>query len=162
MFSNQESSDHLKIILAVIKNSNNLLGYENFKEMIATRKDGSLFPAEIQIGKRFVQNQCLIALTIRDISKKKQDEEKIKHMAYHDSLTNLPNRRLYNEELTIKFRQAKEAFQPLAMLYLDMDRFKYINDSLGHLMGDRMLQEIAKRLSANIRKDDLARKDWRR
>jgi diguanylate cyclase (GGDEF)-like protein/PAS domain S-box-containing protein len=155
LFSNLESKEHLTIILAAIKNSNNLLGYENYKEIIAARKDGSLFPAEIQIGKRFVQDQCLIALTIRDISKKKQDEEKIKHMAYHDSLTNLPNRRLFNEELTSKLKQAKEFFQPLALLYLDMDRFKYINDSLGHIMGDRMLQEIGKRLSTNLRQDDL-------
>ncbi len=54
LFANQESNDHLKVILEAIKNLNNFLGYENFKEIIAARKDSSLFPAEIQIGKRYV------------------------------------------------------------------------------------------------------------
>lgn len=154
LFKSEDSRIYIKTILATIKNLNNLFGYENLKEVIAIRREGTSFPAEIQIGKRFVQDKCLIALTIRDITKKKHYQEKIKYMAYHDTLTNLPNRRLYNDQLTLKLNNARQSNQPLGMMYLDMDRFKYINDSLGHIIGDRMLQEIAKRLSECVRDED--------
>jgi diguanylate cyclase (GGDEF)-like protein/PAS domain S-box-containing protein len=155
LFTDENSNNYLTNLLETITNLNNLSGYENLKEVIATRRDGTSFPAEIQIGKRYVQDRSLVAFTIRDISKKKQFEEQIKHMAYHDSLTNLPNRRLYNEQLNVRLNQARETFKPLVMMYLDMDRFKYINDSLGHIVGDRLLQEIAKRLSLSVRQQDL-------
>ncbi|MEH7247757.1 EAL domain-containing protein [Neobacillus niacini] len=142
-------------ILKTVNNLNYLLGNENSYEMTASRKDGSSFPVEIQIGKRFVQDRSLIAFTIRDITKKKLDQEKITFMAYHDSLTNLPNRHLFNEQLTLKLHEAKQSNQPLVIMYVDIDRFKHINDSIGHLMGDRLLQEIAKRLSESVRKQDL-------
>jgi diguanylate cyclase (GGDEF)-like protein/PAS domain S-box-containing protein len=155
LFSEEKSKISIDNLLNTIKNVNHLLGYENLYEVTASRKDGSSFPVEIQIGKRYVQNTSLIAFTIRDITKKKQDQEKITHMAYHDSLTNLPNRRLFNEQLTLKLNEARQSYQPLVIMYVDMDRFKYINDSLGHMMGDRLLQEIAKRLSESVRKQDL-------
>lgn len=155
LFSEERSKISIDNILNTIKNVNHLLGYENLYEVTASRKDGSSFPVEIQIGKRYVQNRSLIAITIRDITKKKQDQDKITHMAYHDSLTNLPNRRLFNEQLTLKLNEARQSYQPLVIMYVDMDRFKYINDSLGHMMGDRLLQEIAKRLSESVRKQDL-------
>ncbi|MEC1522494.1 EAL domain-containing protein [Neobacillus niacini] len=155
LFSDEKSRTTILNIVETIKNLNHLLNNEHLYEVTASRKDGSTFPAEIQIGKRFVQNRSLIAFTIRDITKKKQDQEKITHMAYHDSLTNLPNRRLFNEQLTIKLNEARHSIQPLVIMYLDMDRFKYINDSLGHLMGDRLLQEVAKRLAQSVRKKDI-------
>nr|WP_263323113.1 EAL domain-containing protein [Neobacillus sp. Marseille-Q6967] len=155
LFADENSKIYVHEILNTIMYLNNLSAYENLKEVIALRKDGSSFPAEIQFGKRYVENRCLIAFTIRDVSKKKQYERKITYMAYHDSLTNLPNRRLFNEQLTIKLKQARESVKPLAIMYLDMDRFKYINDSLGHMMGDRLLQEIAKTLAGCIREQDL-------
>src|SRR5690606_650479 len=101
---------------------------ENLKEVTATKIDGISFPAEIQIGKRFVRNKHFIACTICDITKKKQDQELITHMAYHDSLTNLPNKRLFNDQLSSKLHTAKQKHQTLAMMYLDLDRFKYIKD----------------------------------
>ncbi|MFP7299750.1 EAL domain-containing protein [Neobacillus niacini] len=155
LFSNEKAKLSIENILKTIKNVNHLLGYENLYEVTASRKDGTTFPVEIQIGKRYVQNRSLIAFTIRDITKKKQDQEKITHMAFHDSLTNLPNRRRFNEQLAIKLNEARQSYQPLVIMYIDMDRFKYINDSLGHMMGDRLLQEIANRLSERVRKTDL-------
>ncbi|MEH7114112.1 EAL domain-containing protein [Neobacillus niacini] len=155
LFSEEKSKISIDTILKTIKNVNYIIGYENLYEVTASRKDGSAFPVEIQIGKRYVQNRNLIAFTIRDITKKKHDQEIITQMAYHDSLTNLPNRRLFNEQLTLKLNEARQSYQPLVIMYVDMDRFKYINDSLGHMMGDRLLQKIAKRLSESIRKQDL-------
>lgn len=155
LFLAEESTKYINSLLNTIKNVSYLSGHDNLEEIKAIRKDGTVFPAEIQIGKRYVQNRCLIAVTIRDISKKKHDQEKITHMAYYDSLTELPNRRLFNEKLTFMLNKGRQSNQPLAMMYLDMDRFKYINDSLGHIVGDKLLQEIAKRLSATARAQDL-------
>ncbi|MBO0959006.1 EAL domain-containing protein [Neobacillus sp. MM2021_6] len=155
LFKNEDTEMYIKSILKTIKDLNYLPGNDNLKEVIANRRDGTEFPVEIQIGKRYVQDRCLIAITIRDISNKKHYEEKIKYMAYHDALTDLPNRRLYNQQLTSMLNEARQSNQPLALLYLDMDRFKYINDSLGHIIGDKMLEAIAKRLVASVRDKDL-------
>ena len=158
LFQGKESQKYIKNILEAIASLKNILGYENIKEVIVCRKNGTTFPAEIQIGKRYVQGKCIIACTIRDITTRKEYQEKITHMAYHDGLTDLPNRRFFNEQLTIKLNRAKQKNQLLAIMYLDMDRFKYINDSLGHIIGDKLLQYIAKRLKEGLReKDFLAR-----
>ncbi|MEW9671518.1 EAL domain-containing protein [Ammoniphilus sp. 3BR4] len=129
-------------------------GDEKAAEVMAVRKDQSTFPAEILIGRTFIEDESIIACTIRDISKQKQSQELITYMAYHDGLTDLPNRRKFNDQLNQLLIEAKQNNQSLVMMYLDMDRFKYINDSLGHLVGDKLLQEIAKRLGCNSRKGD--------
>ncbi|MGN8844509.1 EAL domain-containing protein [Niallia sp. HCP3S3_B10] len=152
LFSGEKSQKCLDAILPVIRSLDSI--YENSKEMKLTRKDGTTFPADIQLGKRYVQEKCIIACTIRDITKKKEDEHRITHMAYHDGLTDLPNRRLFNDQLQKLVNKAKDNFEPLALLYLDMDRFKYINDSLGHYIGDRVLCEISKILKQCMRNHD--------
>ncbi len=78
----------------------------------------------------------------------------IEYMAYHDGLTELPNRRRFNEQMNICLNKAKQNNQPFTIMYLDMDRFKNINDSLGHIIGDKVLQEVAKRLIDTVREDD--------
>ncbi|WP_428911884.1 EAL domain-containing protein [Niallia sp. Krafla_26] len=79
----------------------------------------------------------------------------IEYMAYHDGLTDLPNRRMFNDQLLLKLNHAKRMNQTLGVLYLDLDRFKYVNDSLGHIVGDRLLKEVSKRLLASVREEDL-------
>lgn len=154
-FSCETSTNFItKLLESLNNNLESIIGLEHVKEISATRKDGSLFPAEIQIGKRYVQDKSIVAFTIRDITRNKKNQEIITHMAYHDGLTNLPNRRLFNEQLVSLLNQAKQNNQPLALLYLDMDRFKYINDSLGHLIGDKVLQEIAVKLQSSLRTED--------
>ena len=78
----------------------------------------------------------------------------IEYMAFHDGLTDLPNRRLFQDQLLLKLNQAKKMNQTLGIMYLDLDRFKYVNDSLGHIVGDKLLQEVAKRLSSSVREGD--------
>jgi diguanylate cyclase (GGDEF)-like protein/PAS domain S-box-containing protein len=123
-------------------------------EVTASRKDGTEFFAEIQAGRRYVRNKSIAAIMIHDTTSKKEAEALITHMAYHDGLTKLPNRRFYNNQLNACIAEAKQNGQMFAMLYLDMDRFKYINDSLGHIVGDQLLQLIGERLTDSVRKGD--------
>lgn len=90
-----------------------------------------------------------------DITKRKKAEEKLTFLAFHDSLTGLPNRRKLDHELHKALTEAKERKMKVGILFLDLDRFKYINDSLGHKMGDKVLQVIAERLKDRLRNDDL-------
>ena len=78
----------------------------------------------------------------------------IEYMAYHDFLTDLPNRRMFNDQLVQMMNQSKNLNQTFGLLFLDLDRFKYVNDSLGHIIGDKLLQEVAKRIACNIRSGD--------
>lgn len=89
-----------------------------------------------------------------DITKCKRAEEMIKQMAYYDSLTGLPNRVLFNDRLALALAQAHRNQQMLAIMFLDLDHFKTINDTLGHPIGDRLLQGVAQRLTSCIRESD--------
>ncbi|NOQ64244.1 MAG: EAL domain-containing protein, partial [Methyloprofundus sp.] len=89
-----------------------------------------------------------------DISTRKADEKVIHYQANYDNLTGLPNRNLFLDRISEALKKAKSEHQPLALLMLDLDRFKWINDTLGHKAGDLMLQETAKRIKASIRATD--------
>jgi diguanylate cyclase (GGDEF)-like protein/PAS domain S-box-containing protein len=95
----------------------------------------------------------MIALSI-EASQRKQAEEKLVHLAHYDALTGLPNRNLLQDRLRQSLALAHRSQSRVALMFLDLDRFKTINDSLGHLVGDRLLQEIAGRLSGAVRAGD--------
>jgi len=92
---------------------------------------------------------------VQDISKQKEVEKKLEHLAEHDVLTDLPNRNLFNLSLDMSIKRAERTNQIMALLYLDLDNFKGVNDTLGHDIGDLLLVETAKRLKSNIREDDI-------
>jgi diguanylate cyclase (GGDEF)-like protein/PAS domain S-box-containing protein len=92
--------------------------------------------------------------TLIDITARKRAEEQIAFQAYHDPLTGLPNRALFNDRLSVALLQAHRTRQPLAVMFLDLDHFKRINDTLGHTIGDRLLQRTAERARALIREGD--------
>ncbi len=92
--------------------------------------------------------------TVVDISDRKRAEEQIEFHAYHDVLTHLPNRKLFADRLTQSISRARRSSKPLAVMFVDLDHFKSINDTLGHEAGDELLQEMALRLRANVRDDD--------
>ena len=90
----------------------------------------------------------------RDITARKTMEETIRLQAYHDSLTGLPNRLLFLDHLRLEMARARRKNEKLAVLFLDIDRFKSINDTLGHRIGDRLIKRVAKRLRAVVRQID--------
>lgn len=92
--------------------------------------------------------------TARDISEQMEAEAFINFQAYHDLLTRLPNRALFKDRLSVAITQAQRNETQLAVMFIDLDRFKIINDSLGHTMGDRLLQAVSQRLQTSIRKGD--------
>lgn len=91
--------------------------------------------------------------TFADVTERRRFEERIRHLARHDPLTDLPNRATLHQVLSA--RLASEAGQPCAVLYVDLDRFKPINDTFGHAVGDRLLQEVAGRLRRAVRPPDV-------
>ncbi|HTP96786.1 MAG TPA: EAL domain-containing protein [Burkholderiales bacterium] len=95
-----------------------------------------------------------IVLTSRDISARKQAEHRIRHLATHDVLTGLPNRFLLEDRLRQGLAQAAEARHLLALMFVDLDQFRLINDSLGHHAGDELLQEVASRIARSTRAGD--------
>ncbi len=90
----------------------------------------------------------------RDISKRKSIEAQICYQAYHDQLTGLPNRTLFNDRLDVAIKQARRNKGKIAVFFIDLDRFKTINDTLGHTMGDRALEAVASRIENCIRQGD--------
>jgi diguanylate cyclase (GGDEF)-like protein len=84
----------------------------------------------------------------------REAEERLRYQACHDALTDLPNRLLFTEHLSPELAQARRQSRPLAVLFLDLDHFKVINDTLGHAVGDQLLQEVAQRLKAGLRQTD--------
>ncbi|MCC7168114.1 MAG: EAL domain-containing protein [Rhodospirillales bacterium] len=90
----------------------------------------------------------------RDVTERKQSQEKILHLAHHDGLTGLPNRALFRERLAQAIAQARRSGSLVGLLFLDLDKFKDINDTLGHNIGDLLLQAVADRLRQELRESD--------
>lgn len=120
------------------------------------RKSGSAYPEWLTISAiRDANGQATHYVAVfHDITETKQNEEQIKYQAYHDALTGLPNRQLFRDRLENALAHARRSHHALAVIFLDLDRFKVINDTLGHVTGDRLLQEAGKRLTACVRMDD--------
>jgi len=123
-------------------------------ELTGRRKDKSGFPIEILLSPLESAEGTLVTTAIRDISERKKAEAQMIHWAQHDVLTGLPNRLLLNDRIDQAIVSAQRHGKQVAVLFLDLDGFKYINDSLGHSIGDRLLQSIAKRLEGCVRASD--------
>ncbi len=115
------------------------------------KKNGERFYVECDIAE-IKEGKAVLGevVTFKDITERKQLEEEIRYLAYYDNLTDLPNRVLLNDRLNLALNDAREKDEKMAILYLDLDRFKMINDSYGHSYGDLLLKEAAERLKASI------------
>ena len=120
------------------------------------RKNGEVTPQWMVVNTvRDEAGQPSFTITMfTDISEQKLQEQRIEHLAHHDVLTGLPNRLLFQERLRLTVEQADRLDQKVALLFIDLDRFKTINDSLGHHVGDGLLQSVAVRLAQTIRAGD--------
>ncbi len=120
------------------------------------RKNGEIYPEWLSIvvihGDEDAKKQYMAVFS--DITQRKKDEEKIWRQANYDALTGLPNRNLFKDRLEQAMNAAQREYSSLALLFIDLDRFKSINDTLGHAIGDKLLQEAAARLTNTVRNTD--------
>ncbi len=125
-------------------------------EVINRRKDGQAYPEWLTLSVlKDAQGRISNYIAVfHDITEIRRGEEKIKYQAYHDALTGLPNRALFDERLDLELGRARRHGQRLAVMFLDLDYFKHINDSLGHAVGDTLLQGVAQRLRNSVREID--------
>lgn len=118
------------------------------KELV--RRDGSTIPVLFGAALHDEEIACFVV----DLSQNKQAQDKLNHLAYHDALTDLPNQVLFKDRLKQAIAYSRRSDQMHAVLLLNLDRFKTINDSLGYTAGDRLLQSVAQRLTSCVRESD--------
>ncbi len=149
--SGKQNSDFYRRMWHRLKN-----GYVFHSVFVNRCKDGHFYHEEKTISPLRNQNGEIThyVATGKDISEKVRTEQRIQHLAYHDILTELPNRLLFHDRLEHALSQATRNESILAILFIDLDRFKIINDSLGHAMGDNVLQVVAERLIHLLRESD--------
>lgn len=127
------------------------------REMSGVRVDGEEFPLEIALSSwQAAAGETFYCGIIRDITERKHLEDQLTHQALHDALTRLPNRILFHNRLEHALARSDRHHIPLGILFLDLDNFKNINDSMGHAAGDQILVSIAERLTACLRVGDTA------
>jgi diguanylate cyclase (GGDEF)-like protein/PAS domain S-box-containing protein len=123
-------------------------------EALQKRMDGTIYPVQVRLKLFQTGDSNTLLAIVRDLTEYRQLESKIKRMAFFDSLTGIPNRNMINDRIKLALAHSERNQQSFALLFLDMDDFKSVNDSLGHSIGDELLIDIAKRLTGLLRGED--------
>ncbi|MDB5984522.1 MAG: histidine kinase [Pseudomonas sp.] len=129
-------------------------GRVHHREMLGRNKNGDVLTVDVSVEPIILNETACLLLTARDVSQLKNAQAQIQHLAYHDPLTDLPNRALLMDRLSQQIALLKRHNLRGALLFLDLDHFKHINDSLGHPVGDSVLKIITARLEASVRMED--------
>ncbi len=123
-------------------------------EMTCIRFDEKELHLETITTKINLTSGPALSTVFKDISQRKQSEKRIRHQANYDHLTGLPNRTLFRDRLTQELIRATRQNSRVALMFIDLDRFKWVNDTLGHGAGDQLLKEVSQRLQESLRKSD--------
>jgi len=136
-------------ILRILKERNYYKG-----EMQYRRKDGTYVDVEINVNLVSYRGKKVFCVISRDITPRKLAEKQLIHTATHDPLTKLTNRLVFYDRIAMELARARRNMTKLALIYIDLDRFKIINDTLGHSTGDQLLKAVAERLKSLLRESD--------
>ncbi|WP_230874591.1 EAL domain-containing protein [Methylomonas sp. LL1] len=145
---------HAEMVRGFVQGSETELPMSRRNEVMGYRKDGSFFPVEASIGKFHNGEQWMLVATMRDISEQKRNQADLLWQATHDALTGLANRNLIRERLDHALQRSRRQGLSLALLFVDLDGFKLINDTYGHETGDGLLKTMANRLIDMVRPGD--------
>jgi diguanylate cyclase (GGDEF)-like protein/PAS domain S-box-containing protein len=148
------SQETLRLHIDALAAPHAAMGAEAPVELELRHADGSAIPVEILGRTMPFENGDARVVAVRDIRERKAAEERILHLAHHDTLTSLPNRNLFRDRLNQAMARAKRGGNTVAVLCLDLDRFKPVNDSFGPEIADELLRQVALRLLHSIRADD--------
>jgi diguanylate cyclase (GGDEF)-like protein/PAS domain S-box-containing protein len=129
------------------------IGYDS----VVVHRDGREIPVEFIVRTLQYQGERLRMTIVRDIRDRVEAQARIHHLAHHDALTGLPNRSAFDERAEVLLAQARQRGERLALLFIDLDHFKRVNDSLGHPIGDMLLQTVAQRITGTLRHNDETR-----
>jgi diguanylate cyclase (GGDEF)-like protein/PAS domain S-box-containing protein len=124
------------------------------EEWTGSRKDGSKFPLELDLSDVRQGSRISYIACLRDVSERERYTETLQHQALHDPLTGLPNRVLFGDRVDFAIRASERTHEPLALIVMDLDGFKHVNDTLGHQDGDELLRLVAERLLLCLRNGD--------
>ncbi|MCW7539247.1 EAL domain-containing protein [Aquabacterium sp. A7-Y] len=119
------------------------------------RRDGSTYPVAMHLQLSRREDPAVFVAVVQDITERRRAHEELRYLANYDSLTGLANRNLFRERLGVMLREAQDRQLQVAVMFLDLDRFKSVNDTLGHSAGDRLLQQVAQRIKSCLRSSDL-------
>jgi diguanylate cyclase (GGDEF)-like protein/PAS domain S-box-containing protein len=144
------AADHIAKVAAVIAS-----GQETAYESVALHKDGTRIPVEFIVRTMVYRDERLRMTIVRDVRDREAARTRIEYLAHHDALTGLPNRAAFMEQLELALVAARAHGGRLALLFIDLDEFKRVNDSLGHLAGDELLQQVGARITGTLRTTDL-------
>lgn len=144
-----EAAEHFRMRLEMKRQ-------EETVEILLLRQDGSTFPAELSFAltRDEAGDPDGLMCVGRDITERKAYEEQLRHLAFHDALTGLPNRVLFHDRLDQAILTARREGATVAVLLMDLDRFKDVNDTLGHQMGDLLLLQVCERFQGELRESD--------
>ena len=124
------------------------------REAVGTRKSGSTFQVDVNVSESSHDNQPIYIAVLHDVTERQQAEQRLIYLAQFDALTGLPTRILFHDRATQALARADREEKLVAIMYLDLDKFKGVNDSFGHHVGDELLKSVAKRITSCLRNVD--------